>query len=67
MSLRGFHFVFITASITVAFGFAYFEALAYRMGGAGVDLVIAGLASGAGLTLVGYEIWFFKKSRKLNL
>lgn len=67
MSLRAFHFVFITASILLMFWFAYFQWQAYRDGGVAVDLVIAGGALGIGLALVGYEIWFFKKSRKLNL
>jgi hypothetical protein len=65
MSLKAFHVVFISASVLLAFGFA-----AWCLGspqGVGGGRLVAALASAAsGLGLVGYEVWFLKKMRRLH-
>ena len=64
MSLKGFHLVFVTASVLLAFGFA---AWCFRaVPDPGTGRVAAGALSVlAGLGLVGYEAWFLKKMRSL--
>jgi hypothetical protein len=58
MSLRAFHVLFISASVLLALGFAWWCLPAHPVA-AGVALVVA-------LALVGYEIWFLRKTRKLT-
>ena len=67
MSLKRFHLVFITAAALLAFGFGWMELSAYGNGAGVADLAVGSLASAAGGLLVGYEVWFFRKSRKLYL
>jgi hypothetical protein len=68
MSLKTFHLIFITAASLLAFGFG---AWLLRGDGApedgrGGDLA-SGLASVAvGVALVGYEVYFLRKTRKLG-
>ena len=64
MSLKGFHVVFVTASVLLAFGFALWCFEAAPEPGAG--RLAAGAASVlVGLGLIGYEAWFLKKMRSL--
>lgn len=61
MSLKGFHIVFIVASIAISFGFG---AWALTLGGAQGDPVVlwlGRLSVVAGVALVGYGIWFVRK------
>lgn len=67
MSLKRFHLVFITAAALLAFGFGWLALSDYRQGEGIADLLVGSLASVAGALLVGYEVWFFRKSRKLIL
>ena len=64
MSLKGFHVVFVSASVLLAFGFALWCFEAVPAPGAG--RLAAGAASIlAGLGLARYEAWFLKKMRSL--
>jgi hypothetical protein len=65
MSLRGFHVVFIGASIALAFLFAAWclglgdrEGLGWRAAG------VASAAAGVGLAA--YEAWFLRRTRGLS-
>ena len=64
MSLKGFHVVFISASILLAFFFAaWCLGLPEHEGG---GWRAAGIASAAaGLGLGAYEAWFLRKARRL--
>ena len=61
MSLKGFHIVFITASVILAFGFG-----AWCLGAQPPMLAAATLSFAAGLALIGYEIWFLRKTRRVS-
>ena len=61
MSLRGFHVVFILASIAISFGFG---AWALTLGGAQGDPVVlwlGRLSVVGGVVLVAYGAWFIRK------
>lgn len=65
MGLKGFHVVFISASVLLAFAFA-----GWCLGATGEAASPGRLAAGiasllAGLGLVAYEAWFLKKMRSL--
>lgn len=64
MSLKGFHVVFVTASVLLAFGFALWCFEAQPEPGTG-RLVAGAVSVLVGLGLVGYEAWFLKKMRSL--
>ena len=64
MSLKGFHVVFVTASVLLAFGFAAWCFEAAPAPGVG-RLVTGAAAVLVGLVLVAYEAWFVKKMRGL--
>ncbi|MDP9291870.1 MAG: hypothetical protein M3O82_05850 [Verrucomicrobiota bacterium] len=67
MSLKAFHLFFISLAILLAFGCAVAEGLSYRDYDGTVHLLVA-IASGLfGLLLIAYEVWFWKKTRKLIL
>jgi hypothetical protein len=57
MSLKAFHVLFITASVLLAFVMA-----AWLMNR---SIAGAAVACGVGLGLVGYEVWFLRKARRL--
>jgi hypothetical protein len=64
MSLKGFHVVFISASVLLAFLLAAWCFGSAGEGGAG--RTVAGLlAVAAGLGLAGYEAWFVRRMRRL--
>jgi hypothetical protein len=67
MSLKAFHLVFISAASLLAFGFGAWLLREYGApDGRGSDLAF-GLASLAvGLGLIGYEVYFLRKTRKLG-
>jgi hypothetical protein len=67
MSLKLFHFFFITLSILLCLGCAIAEAVVFRHYGESIHLELAVGAGVVALALVGYEIWFFRKTRKLIL
>jgi hypothetical protein len=64
MSLKGFHVVFVTASVLLAFGFALWCFQGAPEPGTG-RLVAGALSVLAGLGLAFYEAWFLKKMRSL--
>ncbi len=64
MSLKGFHLVFITASILLALFYAAVSLQDYREGGGSGALVTAAGSLLAGLTLFVYEAWFLRKTRR---
>lgn len=57
MSLKAFHVLFITASVLLAFGMAVW--LRNR------SVAGAAAACAVGIGLVGYEVWFLRKARRL--
>lgn len=58
MSLRAFHMVFISASVLLALGLAWWCLPTQPLG--------AVAAAGTALALVAYETWFLRKTRKLT-
>jgi len=58
MSLRAFHVVFISASVLLALGLGWWCLPAHP--------VAAGASFVVGLALIGYEIWFLRKTRSLS-
>lgn len=65
MSLRAFHYVFITLSVILAFGFAYLEFATYSQAQSLNDGVVAAISAIIGVVLMGYAVWFHRKARKL--
>lgn len=65
MTLRAFHYVFITLSVILAFGFAYLEFAAYSEGQSLSDGIVAVVSALVGVVLLGYGVWFYRKSRKI--
>ncbi|HJQ99019.1 MAG TPA: hypothetical protein VJ826_11970 [Candidatus Polarisedimenticolaceae bacterium] len=57
MSLKGFHVLFITASVLLAFVMAAWLRSTSALG--------ATVALAVGLALIGYEVWFLRKARRL--
>jgi hypothetical protein len=67
MSLKTFHLVFITAASLLAFGFGVWLLRAYgRPDGRGSDLWFGLVSLAVGVGLIGYELYFLKKTRKLG-
>ena len=66
MSLKDFHVVFITASILLSLGFAYWGFVQYMQlrGGMYVGAALISLLSAIGLVV--YEVAFIKKTRSQN-
>jgi hypothetical protein len=58
MSLKGLHVLFISASILLALGLAWWCLPEHRVGAAASAL--------AALALVGWETWFLRKTRTLT-
>ncbi len=58
MSLQAFHVVFISASILLALGLAWWCLPAQPVGAAGAVVVA--------FALVAYETWFLRKMRRLT-
>ena len=58
MSLKAFHVVFITASVLLAFGLAAWCMKTSALG--------AVAAFAVGLGLIGYEVWFLRKARRVS-
>ena len=65
MGLKGFHVVFISAAVLLAAGIASWNLRLYLGSYAGRDLLTAAGAGLAAAGLVGYEVWFLKKARRL--
>jgi len=64
MSLKGFHIVFIIASLTLAVGFGVWCLGVWRGGGEGAWLAGAVGAFAAAAALVVYGAWFWRKLRR---
>ena len=58
MSLRGFHVLFITASVLLALWVTKWCLPAHPVG-AGASVLVA-------LGLITYEVWFLRKTRKMS-
>jgi hypothetical protein len=58
MSLKAFHVLFISASVLLALGLAWWCLPEQKVG--------AGAAALAALALIGYETWFLRKTRSLQ-
>lgn len=67
MSLRFFHIIFIVLSTLLSFGFSVWLYGNYRAGNSTLELFFAIAAAAVGISLIGYGVWFFKKSRKIIL
>ncbi len=61
MSLKAFHILFIVISSLMAFGLG-----AWSLQGPG-DPVIAAVGFGAGIALVSYGVWFWRKLKHEGL
>ena len=66
VSLKEFHLVFITVSIFLALGFAYWGFAQYNQLGGGVYIGASILSFIAALGLVIYEIRFIRKTKAYN-
>lgn len=60
MSLKAFHVLFISVSVLLAFGFG-----AWCLRAQPPWMAAGFLSLAAGVGLVGYEVWFLKKMRRL--
>ena len=67
MSLRGVHIFFITLSVLLCFGFAYFEWTAFQRGRSVADGAVAAIAAAVGAGLLVYGVWFVKKSSRRSI
>ncbi|MCC6352386.1 MAG: hypothetical protein IT577_00795 [Verrucomicrobiae bacterium] len=65
MSLKYFHLVFVNAALLLAGWFCWWSWGQYRETGSGLGYAIGSAA--VALALAGYEAWFFKKSKNLDL
>jgi hypothetical protein len=65
MGLKGFHVVFITASVVLAAGIAAWNVRLYLASYAARDLLVAGGAALAAAGLIAYEAWFLRNARRL--
>jgi hypothetical protein len=65
MGLKGFHVVFISASVLLAAGIAAWNVRLYLGSYAARDLLTAAGAAVAATGLIGYEVWFLKKASRL--
>lgn len=63
MSLKAFHIFFITVSILLLFGFAFWEFREFGDGGDTRALLLGILSLGAAMGLIVYEIRVFRKFR----
>ena len=66
MSLKAFHFIFIVASIGLAFGFAAWLAKHYFADGGIWNLVFSLLSVAVGVGLIFYERYFLKKTKDVS-
>ena len=57
MSLKAFHVLFITASVLLAFVMAAYWRSTSALGAAAAVVV--------GVALIGYEVWFLRKARRV--
>ncbi len=61
MTLRGFHIIFITLSVLLAFSLAAFEYVVYSQSKGMIDGVIALVSALFGLGMASYGVWFIRK------
>ena len=66
MSLKTFHLVFIFASTVLAFGFGVWELNQYQAARATLDLVFGILSLAAGVGLIFYGRYVFKKLKNIG-
>lgn len=67
MSLKHFHLVFVNAALLLAGWFCRWSWCQYQDEGSGTSLGYAIGAGAVALALIAYEVWFFKKSKGLDL
>jgi hypothetical protein len=66
MSLKAFHVVFVTASVLMAFGVAFWEIRAFQQGGRLMDLLLGAGAGLSGVGLLVYGRYFLKKLKNIS-
>jgi hypothetical protein len=66
MSLKTFHLIFIIASTLLAFGFGVWEVNQYKTDGATQDLAFGVLSLAAGVGLIFYGRYVFKKLKDIS-
>ena len=67
MSLKGFHIVFVTASLLLTVGCAVFAFLEYSNSPSRGVLIFALCSVIASIGLIGYGVYFWKKIKQLGL
>ena len=67
MSLRAFHIIFIIFAMLLSFGFAAWAYENYQAQKEISELLLAIAGGVTGFGLIVYEIWFFRKSRRIIL
>ncbi len=66
MSLKAIHIIFITLSVVLAFGFAFWALESYAHGEGSWMLVVALLSFAAGVGLIVYCKMFLRKLRHVS-
>jgi hypothetical protein len=66
MSLKAFHVIFITAAVLLAFGFGAWMLGVYKDSSSPGDYNLGIGSLVVGVVLVGYEIYFLRKLRKVS-
>lgn len=66
MSLKAFHVLFITASVTLAFWFGWYELDSYTTTKAPMDVWLGIGSCITGFVLIAYGIYFLKKLKNIS-
>ena len=66
MSLKAFHVLFITASVTLAFWFGWYELDRYATTKAATDMWFGLGSCVTGVALIAYGLYFLKKLKNIS-
>ena len=66
MSLKAFHVLFITASVTLSFWFGWYELDRYTTTKAAADMWFGVGSCVTGVVLIAYGIYFLKKLKNIS-
>jgi hypothetical protein len=66
VSLKGFHVVFIIASILISFGFGAWCLVYGRADHDMGTLLLGSVSTAGGVGLIAYGVWFLRKSKGLR-
>jgi len=66
MSLKAFHVIFITAAVVLAFGFGAWMLRVHQDSQAAGDFNLGVGSLVVGVALIGYEVYFLRKLRKVS-